>query len=246
MYCMFRNAKPYVCSELQAGRPGWTTVLSCVFISFMFALNMLGDLVMCQLDDKHECWHVCLSNASQGYSQQLVSIANWAGSKRWRWDPVTPCVSQCCLFYVSDDDGKPLCFVLMPGSCGSHQHHFFKQTPDVSLLWIRIKASREKGESWWPVVTRHNLRSVRIKLEEVAARGGCDGESRQNNITCLTETWLKHHTALTVSGCLTIRANRDEHRSVKSIWAGLGFSVGYNWEKPFCIFKQGAHPGAEV
>lgn len=100
---MFRNAKPYVCSELQAGRPGWTTVLSCVFISFMFALNMLGDLLMCQLDDKHECWHVWLSNASLGYSQQLVSIANWTGSKRWRWDPVTHCVSQCCLFYVSDD-----------------------------------------------------------------------------------------------------------------------------------------------
>lgn len=103
-------------------------------------------------------------------------------------------------------------------------------------LCVRIKAAGEREEPWWPVVTL-----CALNWKKVSARAGCDEVFRQNNVTCLAETWLKHHTSLNVSGCLTISASRDEHRSVRSIWAGSGFSVGNNSEKPLCIFKQAAH-----
>lgn len=67
------------------------------------------------------------------------------------------------------------------------------------------------------------MRSVSVKLEELRAE--YDRVFRQSNLTCVTEMWLGLHTTPNLSGHPTIRADRDEHRAVKSIGGGLGIFV---------------------
>ncbi len=72
-----------------------------------------------------------------------------------------------------------------------------------------------------PVITPSNVCSVSNKLDKLAQRAEHDCEFRQSNLVCLMKTWLKdHHETPSLPGYTTIRADRDERSSRKSIEGG--------------------------
>lgn len=95
----------------------------------------------------------------------------------------------------------------------------------------RLKGRREaptlETPQQFPAAWLYSVQcSVNNKHDELALRAEHDCELRQSNLVCLTETWLKdHHESSSLQGYTTIRADRSEHSSRKSIGGGVCVSL---------------------
>lgn len=58
-------------------------------------------------------------------------------------------------------------------------------------------------------ITLSNVRSLNNKVEELVARVNLETDFKLCNLICLTETWLKPESVVSIAGYTTIRADRD-------------------------------------
>ena len=104
---------------------------------------------------------------------------------------------------------------------------------------VRHRLWRRRSRFPLPGITLSNVRSVSNELDELALRAEHDCEFRQSNLVCLTETWLKdHHETPSLQGYTTIRADRNERSSHKSIGGGLCLFVDNSWATQYHIREQ--------
>lgn len=112
---------------------------------------------------------------------------------------------------------------------------------------VRHRLWRRGNRFPLPVITLTNVRSVSNKLDELALRAEHDCEFRQSNLVCLTESWLKdYHDTPTLPGYTTIRADRNERSSRKSIGGGLCLFVDNRWATQYCVREQVCTPDYEL
>lgn len=112
---------------------------------------------------------------------------------------------------------------------------------------VRHRLWKRRSRFPLPAITLTNVRSISNKLDELALRAEHDSEFRQSNIVCLTETWLKdYHDTPSLSGYTTIRADRKERSSGKSIGGGLCLFVDNRWATQYCVREQVCTPDYEL
>lgn len=112
---------------------------------------------------------------------------------------------------------------------------------------VRHRLWRRRDRFPLPAMTLSNVRSINNKLDEFKVRAMHEQDFRLSNIVCLAETWLKDHSATpNLPGFTTIRANRSEESSDKSIGGGLCMFIDNNWATQFCIRKHVCTPDYEI
>nr|XP_055073494.1 uncharacterized protein LOC129453317 [Misgurnus anguillicaudatus] len=111
---------------------------------------------------------------------------------------------------------------------------------------VRARLRRRGSRFPLPVITLSNVRSLNNKVEELAARVNFETDFKLCNLICLTETWLKPETAVYIDGYTTIRADRDELLSRKSIGGGLCIFMDNKWATQMHIQEQVCTPEYEI
>lgn len=112
---------------------------------------------------------------------------------------------------------------------------------------VRHRLQTRRDRFPLPALTLSNVRSVNNKLDELKLRMEHERDFRMSNIVCLTETWLKdNHATPSLSGYTTIRADRSEMNSAKTIGGGLCMFVDDKWATQFCIRERVCTPDYEI
>ena len=103
---------------------------------------------------------------------------------------------------------------------------------------VRTRLRRRGSRFPLPTITLSNVRSLNNKMDELTARLSLETDFKMCNLICLTETWLKPETTISIAGYTTIRADRDGNLSRKSIGGGLCMFVDNNWTTQMNIREQ--------
>lgn len=111
---------------------------------------------------------------------------------------------------------------------------------------MKQRVKRRGNKPPLPVITLTNVCSINNKLDELAAKVAFGCDFRMSNRLCLTETCLKNQPNPTLIGYTTIRADRDEEKSCKSVRGGLCIFVDNKWAKDFCIREKICTPDYDI
>ena len=100
---------------------------------------------------------------------------------------------------------------------------------------IRNRIRRRGSKLPLPAFTLSNVRSLRNKIDELAALVKLDSDYRNTSLFCFTETWLNEDIEVCLDGFTCIRFDRDKELTGKSVGGGLCMAVNDRWATNFTI-----------